>query len=240
MARISPGMTEMTVVKISTDMTLPTPRSVISSPIHMMTVVPATMVITIVAMVNTEPFGISGLELPDAPQPLNNVPDRASSTYPVDWSRARPTVRYRVYWVILDCPDWPSFFSVSSRGITTVSSWRMMLAVMYGMMPSANTDSRSSAWPLSRFTMASTPAEELPAAVAAFEQKATFFSSMPGVGSEAPRRNSAMSPSVISSFLRRSGVWNARTKAVSMRSPRFGWWGSPRILPGTPWVVSLG
>ena len=41
----------------------------------------------------------------------------------------------------------------------------MMLAVMYGMMPSANTDKRSSAWPLSRLTMASTPAVELPAAV---------------------------------------------------------------------------
>src|SRR5712691_1775431 len=233
MARISPGMTAMTVVKISTDMPLPTPRSVISSPIHMMTVVPATMVITIVTPVKAEALGISGLLLPAAPQPLNRVPDRASSTYPVDCSRARPTVRYLVYWVILAWPACPSCFSVSSRGITTVSSCRMMLAVMYCMMPSANTDRRSSAWPLSRFTMASTPAEELPAAVAALEQKATFFSLMPGVGSEAPRRNSAMRPSVISSFLRRSGVWNARTKAVSMRSPRFGRSGSPRILPGT-------
>ena len=210
----------MTVVKISTDMPLPTPRSVISSPIHMMTVVPATMVITIVAMVKIEAFGISALAVPDAPQPLNRVPDLASSTYPVDWSTARPTVRYLVYWVILACPAWPSCFSVSSRGMTTVSSCRMMLAVMYGMMPSANTDSRSSAWPLSRLTMASTPAVEPWAA--AFEQNATFFSLMPGVGSEAPRRNSAMRPRVISSFLRRSGVWNARTKAVSMRSPRFG------------------
>src|SRR5271169_1704352 len=240
MARISPGMTEITVVKIRTDMPLPTPRSVINSPIHMMTVVPATMVITMVAMVKVEPFGMSGLLVPDAPQPLNRVPDLASSTYPVDWSKARPTVRYLVYWVILDCPACPSCFSVSSRGITTVSSCKMMLAVMYGMMPSANTDKRSSAWPLSRLTMASTPAVELPAAVAAFEQKATFFSSMPGVGSVAPNRNKAMRPSVISIFLRRSGVWNARTKAVSMRSPRFGCSGSPRILPGVPWVVSFG
>ena len=42
-------------------MPLPTPRSVISSPSHMMTAVPAVMVITIVAMVKTESFGISGL-----------------------------------------------------------------------------------------------------------------------------------------------------------------------------------
>ena len=68
--------------------------------------------------------------------------------------------------------------------------------------------------------LASTPAVEPWAA--AFEQNATFFSLMPGVGSEAPKRNNAMRPRVISSFLRRSGVWNARTKAVSMRSPRFG------------------
>ena len=48
------------MVKISTDMPLPTPRSVISSPSHMMTAVPAVMVMTMVVMVNTDGFGISG------------------------------------------------------------------------------------------------------------------------------------------------------------------------------------
>ena len=48
------------------------------------------------------------------------------------------------------CPDWPSFFSASRRGITTVSSCRMMLAVMYGMMPSAKMVSLSSAPPENR------------------------------------------------------------------------------------------
>ena len=72
-------MTEITVVKISTDMPFPTPRSVISSPIHMMTVVPDTMQITMVAMLKIPPFGISGFALPDAPHPLNSVPERASS-----------------------------------------------------------------------------------------------------------------------------------------------------------------
>ncbi len=57
-----------------------------------------------------------------------------------------------MYWVILAWPAWPSWRRVSSRGITTASSWRMMLAVMYGMMPRANTDSLSSAPPLNRFT----------------------------------------------------------------------------------------
>src|SRR5579875_3417648 len=63
---------------------------------------------------------------------------------------------------------------------------------------------------------------------------------MPGVGRLAPNRNKAIRPSVIRSFLRRSGVWNARTKAVSMRSPRFGKSSSPRILPGTAPVVVPG
>ena len=88
--------------------------------------------------------------------------------------------------------------------------------------------------------MARTPAVELPLEVAWFEQNATFFSSMPGVGSEAPNRNNAMRPSVTSIFLRRSGVWNARTKAVSMGSPRFGRSGSPRSLPGTPSFFFFG
>ena len=51
MLSISPGMTAMIWVKIRMDMPLPTPRSVISSPSHMMTAVPAVMVITIVVMV---------------------------------------------------------------------------------------------------------------------------------------------------------------------------------------------
>ena len=55
-----------------------------------------------------------------------------------------------MYWVILAVPAWPSFLRASSRGITTVSSCRMMLAVMYGMIPSAKIDSCSSAPPLNR------------------------------------------------------------------------------------------
>ena len=39
-------------------------------------------------------------------------------------------VRYRLYWVSLFWPDWPSFFNASNRGMTTTSSCTMMLAVM--------------------------------------------------------------------------------------------------------------
>ena len=127
MLSISPGMTAMTWVKIRMDMPLPTPRSVISSPSHMMTAVPAVMVITIVVMVKMESFGIRGWVQTPLP---NRLPDRASATIPVDCRMARPTVRYRVYCVILACPAWPSCRSVSSRGMTTASSCRMMLAVM--------------------------------------------------------------------------------------------------------------
>ncbi len=51
-------MTAMTWVKMRIDMPLPTPRSVISSPIHMITAVPDTIVITIVVIVKTDEFGI--------------------------------------------------------------------------------------------------------------------------------------------------------------------------------------
>src|SRR5215469_2855000 len=50
-------------------------------------------------------------------------------------------------------------------------------------------------------------------------QYVTFFSLIPGAGSDEPNRNSATMPSVKSSFLRRSGVRNARMNAVSMRDP---------------------
>ena len=93
----------------------------------------------------------------------------------------------------------------------------MMLAVMYGMMPSANTDMYFSALPLSRSTICSVPARpDLAATPAQYE---TFASLMPGAGKHEPNRNKAMMPSVKSSFLRRSGVRNARMNAVSMCDP---------------------
>ncbi len=57
-----------------------------------------------------------------------------------------------MYWVIFAWPVWPSCRSVSSRGMTTASSCRMMLAVMYGMMPSAKTVSLVSELPLNRLS----------------------------------------------------------------------------------------
>ena len=174
-------MTAMTCVKIRIDMPLPTPRSVISSPIHMMTAVPATMVITIVAIVKTDAFGMIG---------RGAVREQAAGRGPARrtrWTAARasPMVRYRVYWVIFAWPDWPSFFSVSSRGMTTVSSWRMMLAVMYGMMPSANTDmlqQRVTAEQVDQLV------DTLRGTVTGLDAGAVVmaFSEMPGVGDRRP------------------------------------------------------
>ena len=61
-------------------------------------------------------------------------------------------VRYRVYCVIFAWPGWPCFFSCSNRGMTTVSNWMMIEAVMYGMMPSAKTLSLSRAPPENRLS----------------------------------------------------------------------------------------
>ena len=47
-----------------------------------------------------------------------------------------------MYWVIFCWPTSPSFCRRSSDGTTTVSSCRMIDAVMYGMIPSANRDRR--------------------------------------------------------------------------------------------------
>src|SRR5215469_7574135 len=211
MLSISPGITEMTVVKISSDMPLPTPRSVISSPSHMMTAVPAVMQITIVVIVKM--LSLTSSDLVQL-TPWKSLPDLARATMPVDWRMARPTVRYRVYWVILACPVWPSLRSVSSRGMTTASSCRMMLAVMYGMMPSAKTVSLVMEPPLNRLSSWNRLVFE---AVAVHVRMAD--SETPGVGSCWPSRNTAMMKIVNSSFLRRSGVLNALKNAVSMRHP---------------------
>ena len=54
----------------------------------------------------------------------------ASIVNEVACSRARMIVTPLVHWVIFCCPAPPSFFSVSSRGITTASNCMMMELVM--------------------------------------------------------------------------------------------------------------
>ena len=96
----------------------------------MITAVPATIVIIMVAMVSTEGCGISGWFAAEQPEPENRLPERAACTYPAEIRTASPTVRYLVYWVILAWPARSSSFRACSRGMTWVSSCTMMLAVM--------------------------------------------------------------------------------------------------------------
>ena len=97
--------------------------------------------------------------------------------------------------------------------MTTVSNCRMMLAVMYGMMPSANTDSCSRAPPEKRFSRVNTPLF-VPESMTLMHSLTLVYDT-PGLGRVAPSRYTAIMASVKSSFLRRSGVRNALRKAES-------------------------
>ena len=82
------GKVATTWVKIRIDMPLPMPRSVISSPSHMITAVPAVMVTTMIRKVEV-PSLCSSVRV----QPWSRLPERASATMPVACRSARPSVR---------------------------------------------------------------------------------------------------------------------------------------------------
>src|SRR3954452_9496624 len=129
---------------------------------------------------------------------------------PVACRIARASVRYRVYWVILVCPAWPSFLRVSSRGITTTSSCRMMLVVMYGMIPSAKIATPSRAPPENSLI-----SPYRPSFLVWSKQACTLATLTPGVGICAPSRKITTTSRTNSSFFRRSGVRNALANAPS-------------------------
>jgi hypothetical protein len=80
----------------------------------------------------------------------------------------------------------------------------MMEEVMYGMMPSAKTESCSKAPPLNRFTNPRRP----PVSIFA-RQRCTATYETPGVGITEPKRKSAIIERVKKIFRRRSGVRKA-------------------------------
>ena len=82
-----------------------------------------------------------------------------------------------MYWVIFCWPTSPSFWRRSSAGTTTVSSWRMIDAVMYGMIPSANSERRCSEPPENRFR---NPRTLLPVKLSSIDL--TVSMSTPGAG----------------------------------------------------------
>ncbi len=84
------GMALTTEAKMSSDMPLPTPRWVMSSPIHMMRAVPAVSDSTTSITRGTVNSGIRSMALlPNSPPPP--LWNRKAS--PVDCNRARATVR---------------------------------------------------------------------------------------------------------------------------------------------------
>jgi hypothetical protein len=92
-ARPSWGRREITLVKIRTDMPLPMPRWVTSSPIHMIIAVPAVMIMTISAMCGPVNDPSGKMSTP----PSCDAPEWNRKTRPVDCSSARTTVTYRVH-----------------------------------------------------------------------------------------------------------------------------------------------
>ena len=139
------GIRDTIEAKISSEMPLPIPRWVISSPIHISSIVPAVSVITI-----RNTFGSVKLEISVTFAWLWKLRNR--NTSPIDCANASATVRYRVYWVIRCWPTSPSLESRSSDGTATCRICRMIDAVMYGMIPSAKIASRPSDPPENRLS----------------------------------------------------------------------------------------
>ena len=90
-----------------------------------------------------------------------------------------------------------------------MSNCMMIELVMYGMIPSENTANRVSAPPEKRSMNCSTL--WLLFANCAW----SFWKSISGAGRCEPNRNTAMMNTVNRIFLRRSGILNALTKALS-------------------------
>ncbi len=101
---------------------------------------------------------------------------------PMPWITDSTIVPYLVYWVILRRPSSPSLESFSRYGHTTVNSWRMIDAEMYGMIPSAKTVILPSAPPEKRLMNPS----RVPSA--AFVNSAIATGSIPGIGMNDPNR----------------------------------------------------
>ena len=190
-------------------MPLPTPRSVISSPSHMMTAVPAVMQITIVVMVKTEEFGIRLCAAGDqVARPGQR--DDAGGLQDGQADGQVPGVLRDLRLAGL---------ALLAQRLQARDDHREQL------QDDAGRDVRHDAEREDRQLQQRAAAEQVDQleqvglAGRGAEQAWTARSDTPGVGSEEPSRNTAMMKTVKSSFLRRSGVLNARMNAVSMRSP---------------------
>ncbi len=166
---MSLGIREMMFTHRTMEIPLPTPFSVIRSPIHMSIAEPAVREVT-----TTTPLKkfMSGM-MPPRPKPMAMA---------MDSNRARPTVTYRVMVVIFLRPSSPSRCISSSAGMAMVSSCMMMEEVMYGVMFSAKMDICSKEPPVK----ASKKLKASP--VLAWNHSRNTSLSTPGTGSCDPNR----------------------------------------------------
>ena len=89
MPKSEAGKVDAIEVKIRSDIPLPTPRSVISSPIHMIKPVPAVIVITISVMA----IGDESVRIGSTQSAPKSAPWRATAIKVVDCSTPRAKVR---------------------------------------------------------------------------------------------------------------------------------------------------
>ena len=126
---------------------------------------------------------------------------------------AIPMARYRVYCVILRWPTAPSCCNFSSFGMTTPRTCMMMLAVMYGMMPSAKMLNEPNAPPENMSRKPSAPCDCTPSL-----NWATASRSMPGTRTALPARYSNTIANMNRILFRRSG-----TRKTFFRLENTGW-----------------
>ena len=191
-ARTASGNRAMMLPKIKSDMPLPMPRWVISSPSHMISAVPATNVRT---MSTSSP----NVNFTFAPRLISSRWKKAVK--PIDSISPNAKVKYRVHCVILRWPVSPSFAHAPRVGITMVKSCKIIEAVIYGIIPNANTAKLDNAPPANRSTK--------PRIGVCSKRVLSAFTSTPGTGTWAPNRYTAIIASVNSMRRFRSGTLNA-------------------------------
>ena len=125
-SRIACPADAMIPIKINMDMPFETPYSVILSPIHMVSMLPATKII--VTMMNNTHVGTVNC----APNIAlsNRLSLLKASRIPTALTTARPSVTYLVITAILCFPSSPSLESLSRAGIATVNNCIMMDALI--------------------------------------------------------------------------------------------------------------
>jgi len=161
--------------KMIREMPFPIPFSEICSPIHMMREVPAVSVNMVKRRKPHPGCGTSAV-------PFGSFMLSSPMAMKSDWKAERAIVPYRVYWVIFFRPASPSLARRSRAGTTTVRSWRMIDAEMYGMMPRAKMVKLRRLPPEKRSTRPSSVFCTLS------KNLASAALSTPGVGTWAPTR----------------------------------------------------